>query len=161
MPGEPTVYVIEQDSAARELIEGLLRSAAMHAESFASTSEFLERAGPARPCCVLLASRLPGTTGSELQKHLASLDVPPPVIVVTDQDEFSTAVEAMRNGAIGFLEKPVQPETLLDCVEFAVKCDAAAQSNSELPVISRGTSSPIIVNSVGITSANRPPSRSA
>jgi FixJ family two-component response regulator len=125
MKHEPTVFVIDHDEIAREEIRSLLQSVELPVESFSTAQEMLLAVSPDRPGCLIVDTRLPGMSGLELQQRLAEWPVPPPVIVITSHGDIPTAVQAMRAGALDFLEKPYRPQVLLDRVYEALEADAA------------------------------------
>ena len=127
MKTDPTVFVVDQDPSSRRATQELLASVHLRVETFNSALAFLEGVTPPRPGCVVLETRLPGMSGLDLQKRLAKWCVPPPVIVVTAYGDIPMAVEAMRNGAIDFIEKPFRPQRLLDRVYEALEQDTSLQ----------------------------------
>ncbi|MCK4341337.1 MAG: response regulator transcription factor [Phycisphaerae bacterium] len=127
MKDDPTVFVIDHDEASRRDLQTLLRSVEIPVEIFASAHEFLEAVDPSRPGCLVLDTRLPGMSGLELQQRLADRPVSPPVIIITSHGDIPMAVEATRNGAIDFLEKPFRQQLLLDRVYEALEKDAATR----------------------------------
>jgi FixJ family two-component response regulator len=124
-PDLPTVFVIDGDERVRSGIQSLLASVGLTVAGYRSAREFLAAYDPARPGCLILETRLAGLGGLELQERLARAEVAPPVIVLTAHGDIPLAVQAMRNGAVDFLEKPVRPQTLLDRVHEALVRDAA------------------------------------
>ena len=123
----PTAFVIDHDAAEREAVAGLLRSVEIAVETFGSAHVFLEVVDPSRPGCLVLDARLPGMSGLELQHRLAEWEVSWPMVIVTAHGDIPMAVEAMRAGAVDFLEKPFRPQRLLDRVHEALGRDAAAR----------------------------------
>lgn len=127
MANDPTVFVIDHDEATRSAVRALLRSVDIPIETFPTACEFLEAYDPQRPGCLVLDARLPGMSGLELQQRLANWEVPPPVIIITGYGDIPMAVEAMRNGAVDFIEKPFRPQLLLDRIHEGFERDAAAR----------------------------------
>jgi two-component system response regulator FixJ len=122
MPSEiGIVYVIDDDEAVRESLTFLLRTAKIAVQSFASAVAFLEELPDTRAGCVITDVRMPGLTGIDLLRRLEELKVGVPVIVVTGHGDIPLAVEAMKVGAIDFLEKPFDDEVLLASVRSALK----------------------------------------
>jgi two-component system response regulator FixJ len=122
MPSEiGIVYVIDDDEAVRESLTFLLRTAKIAVQSFASAVAFLEELPDTRAGCVITDVRMPGLTGIDLLRRLVELKVGVPVIVVTGHGDIPLAVEAMKVGAIDFLEKPFDDEVLLASVRSALK----------------------------------------
>jgi two-component system response regulator FixJ len=122
MPSEiGIVYVIDDDEAVRESLTFLLRAAKIAVQSFASAMAFLEELPDTSAGCVITDVRMPGLTGIDLLRRLEELKVGVPVIVVTGHGDIPLAVEAMKVGAIDFLEKPFDDEVLLASVRSALK----------------------------------------
>ncbi|HZE99480.1 MAG TPA: response regulator [Planctomycetota bacterium] len=112
----PTVFVVEDTPQTRTMIERLLDTSKIPAESFGSGEEFLEQFDPARPGCLVLDIRLQGMNGLELQRELLTRGIRIPVIVMSGAVEVPKVVSAIRAGAVDFLEKPFDQETLLRAV---------------------------------------------
>jgi FixJ family two-component response regulator len=122
----PTVYVVDDDPAVRESLVAVLQTAAVDAVASASAEEFLDRfvSNSDSPRCLLLDVRMPGLSGLGLQAKLAAEDAPIPIIFLSGQSDVQSAVEAMKNGAIDFVEKPAQPQVLLERVRRAIDIHA-------------------------------------
>ena len=119
-PGRRSVYVVDDDSSVREATRTLLEAAGFEPRVFSSGTEFLDSADLHSGGCALLDIRMPGATGLEVQTELAGRASNLAVIVVTGHGDVATAVQAMKAGATDFLEKPYEPETLLEAVERAL-----------------------------------------
>lgn len=123
---QSTVYIVEDDADVREVLAALLKSSRFRVHCFSSAEEFLRHGAGARPACAVVDLRLPGMSGLELQAKLHA-DAPKlPVIVVTGHGDVATARAALLAGARDFLEKPVQPQELLDAVGAALESDTQA-----------------------------------
>jgi FixJ family two-component response regulator len=120
----PTVFVVDDDKEFRQSVRLLLASVRIHAEMFASAREFLDVYHPDRPGCLLADVRMPGMSGLELQKWLADRKIDIPVILITAHAEVPMAVEAMKAGAMDFLQKPYSPQQLLERIQLALEQDA-------------------------------------
>ena len=105
----------------------MIRSAGYDVET-ASAREFLEREIYAGSSCLLLDVRMPGLTGLDLQQELMSRDVRMPVVFLTALGDPRTSVEAMKNGAVDYLLKPVDEEDLFDAIERALDQDARTKN---------------------------------
>jgi len=117
------VYLVEDDRAVRESLELLLRLRGFIPKGFASGEEFLEYSALQRPACALLDVRLPGIDGLELQRRLRVKHPGLPTIVITAHGDVSTARTALRDGAVDFLEKPIDEGDLLEAVNAALTSD--------------------------------------
>jgi len=120
MPDNSTVHVIDDDEAARESLAFLLRSAKMDVRSYESAEDFLENLSGLAIGCIVTDVRMPGMSGIDLLRKLRDIDVRMPVIVITGHGDVPLAVEAMRIGALDFLEKPYDDEALIASVQNAL-----------------------------------------
>jgi len=123
------VFVVDDDVSVREGLEGLIRSAGLRAETFASAQEFLARPLADLPSCLVLDVRLPGLSGLDLQKRMAEANLEIPIIFITGHGNVPSAVQAMKAGALEFLTKPFTNRDLLDAIEQAIKRDRAARQH--------------------------------
>ena len=105
---DPVIFVVDDDASMREALAGLIAASDLRVECFASAHEFLRRAAPDIPSCLVLDVRMPDVGGFELQHELAAEGRDLPVIFITGHGDIPMAVRAMKAGAIEFLPKPVQ-----------------------------------------------------
>ena len=117
---ELVIHIIDDDDAMRDSLDYLLDAASMTARTYASADEFLAQVDQLAPGCIVTDVRMPGMSGLELVRLLAERGVPHPVIVITAHGDVAMAVEAMRAGAIDFLEKPFEDEALLSSIRLAL-----------------------------------------
>jgi len=121
MPSENSiVHVIDDDEASRESLEFLLRTAGIEVKTYASAAVFLDLAAGMNPGCIITDVRMPGMSGIDLLRRLRELKIDVPVIVITGHGDVPLAVEAMKIGAVDFLEKPFDDEVLLASVRGAL-----------------------------------------
>jgi len=121
MPSEKgIVHVVDDDEALRESLAFLLRTANIEVRTYASAVAFLDALPDARASCVITDVRMPGMSGIELLRRLQELKIAMPVIVITGHGDVPLAVEAMKIGALDFLEKPFDDEVLLTSVRSAL-----------------------------------------
>lgn len=118
-----TIYVVDDDPSVRKSLTRMLTSAGHAVAAFASAEDFLARESFVRPCCVVLDVRLPGLTGPGLQETLAQLGRRMPIVFITGHGDISMSVTAMKRGAVDFLTKPFDGESLLEAIERAVTKD--------------------------------------
>jgi FixJ family two-component response regulator len=131
--GTPTVFVVDDEASVREALRGLIRSAGLNVEAFASAQEFLARPRPDVPSCLVLDVGLPGLSGLDLQSRMAELDLDVPIVFITGHGDVPTSVRAMKAGAMEFLTKPFLDRDLLDAIAQAIERDRAArQRQAEL-----------------------------
>lgn len=113
------VLIVDDDQAVRDGTARLLKRAGYEVGTYESGDLFLTERLPDNACCVLLDVRMPGTDGIEVLRILESRDERPPVIVLTGHGDIPLTVQAMRLGAVDFLEKPYAPDMLLKAIESA------------------------------------------
>lgn len=129
----PIVFVVDDDISIRESLELLLRSVGLRAQIFATAEQFLAYPCVVGPTCLILDVSLPGTNGLDLQKRIAAERADMPIIFITGHGDVPTTVQAMKAGAIEFLTKPFDDETLLQAIGDAVeRSRAALESQIEL-----------------------------
>jgi len=117
----PIVFVVDDDVSVRESLELLIRYEGWHAEIFASANEFLARPRAQVPSCLILDLSLPGLSGLDLQKRIASERTDMPIIFITGHGDVPSTVQAMKAGAVEFLTKPFTDGALLDAVRQALE----------------------------------------
>jgi FixJ family two-component response regulator len=122
-----TVFVIDDDAAVREAIQGLLKSVGLRCDSFGSAHEFLTCRRPDGPSCLVLDIRLPGINGLDFQHQLADSGIHIPIIFITGHGDIPMTVRAMKSGAVEFLTKPFLDQDLLDAIYQALERDRAAR----------------------------------
>jgi len=121
MPSDNTVvHVIDDDEAMRESLAFLLGTVGMKVQTYESATAFLDVASKAEGGCIITDVRMPGLSGIELLQRLRELKLALPVIVITGHGDVRLAVEAMKIGAIDFLEKPFDDEALMASVRSAL-----------------------------------------
>lgn len=113
------VHVIDDDAPVRRSLDFLLAHAGYSVTCWDSGEAFLARADRSRRACAILDVRMPGLDGLEVHKAMAGMGLDFPVIVLTGHGDIGQAVRAMQEGAIDFLEKPVDRERLLGALENA------------------------------------------
>jgi two-component system response regulator FixJ len=129
--GERTVFVVDDDDAARDSLVMLLKSDGLTTKGFASAHEFLAKFDTGLRGCVVTDLRMPSMDGIELIRELKALGCLLPVIVITGHADVSRAVDAMKAGATDFIEKPYEAEQLLRAVRACLEeNDAAVDANA-------------------------------
>lgn len=118
-----TVFIVDDDPGIRESLPVLMETAGLKAECFASAEAFLDSCGHDQEGCLLLDVRMPGLSGPQLQVELARRKIGLPVIFLTAYADLATGVDAMKQGAMDFLTKPVNGALLLQRVQAALALD--------------------------------------
>ncbi|MEJ2670942.1 MAG: response regulator transcription factor [Deltaproteobacteria bacterium] len=126
-PAKPAVYVVDDDPSVRGAMKRLLKSVGLPVKTFASAREFLDQATPEWSGCLMVDLRMPGMGGLDLQYQLNARQISLPVIFLTGYGTVPASVRAMKAGAVDFLEKPVDDQTLLDAVHKALERDRGAK----------------------------------
>jgi two-component system response regulator FixJ len=121
-----TVFVVDDDDAARDSLLMLLKSDGLPVRGFASAHEFLATFDPAARGCIITDLRMPSMDGIELIRALKGLGCILPVIVITGHADVGRAVDAMKAGAIDFIEKPYESEVILKAVRHCLEENDAA-----------------------------------
>lgn len=118
---EKLVAVIEDDESYRVAVQRLLKSAGLAVQSFGSAEAFLNSGQQHETGCLISDIRMPGMSGLELQSKLNSEHCPIPTIFITAHGDEKMRLQAMRGGAVRFLAKPFDGDTLLEAVRVALK----------------------------------------
>ena len=128
----PLVVIVDDDEAVRDSLEELMLSVGIDAAGFGSTRELLEAELPERPGCFVLDVRMPGSSGLDLQNHLAAKGNNRPVVFLTGHGDIPMSVQAMKAGAIDFLTKPFRDQSLLDAVTAGIARDVAQRAGARV-----------------------------
>ena len=123
MNEQSTVFVVDDDATIRSGLTLLLESVGMRMRSYGSCGEFLEDYRGDEAGCLVLDVRMLGMTGLELQRELQARGWAIPVIMITGHGDVPMAVEAVKQGAVDFLEKPIREQVLLDAIQRALALD--------------------------------------
>lgn len=118
---DKTVFVVDDDKAARDSLRWLISSVGLHVETFDTAQAFLDAYDPAYSGCLVVDVRMPGMSGLDLQKRMEARPHCLPVIVVTGHGDVQMAVRAMKDGAFDFIEKPYNDQVMIDLVQNAVQ----------------------------------------
>jgi RNA polymerase sigma factor (sigma-70 family) len=122
-----TVFLVDDDKQIRDALTWFLQSVGLRVESCASPEQALATCHPEIPGCLVVDIQLPGMNGFELRKRLMTKGCFQPFLVMSGHGDVSSAVRAMRMGAIDFLEKPFSHQRLVDCVQRAIERDTEAR----------------------------------
>ena len=120
MATDGVVHLIDDDDGVRQSLAFLLASAGLAVRVYESASAFIEALGTLQPGCIVSDVRMPGTDGLQLLRRLQALRVHSPVIIITGHADVSLAVEAMKAGAVDFIEKPFDDEAILSAIRIAL-----------------------------------------
>jgi two-component system response regulator FixJ len=138
MPDNFVVHIVDDDEAVRQSLAFLLSTAGTPVRVYESATSFLDALPSLQPGCLITDMRMPDMTGIELLQRLKSKSIDLPVIVITGHGDIPLAVEAMKSGAIDFIEKPFAEEAILKAVRAAENAKSKGrQSDDEAVVAAR------------------------
>ncbi len=130
MSNTSTVYIVDDDEVVRDALKLLMESVGLEVATYASAQEYLDQFDCEQSGCLVTDVRMPGISGLDLQARLAAEKIHPPVIIITGHGDVPMAVRAVQAGAIDFLEKPFNNQTMLDSVHRAIEMDAKQRGES-------------------------------
>ena len=128
---KPIVYIVDDDKDLRTSLAWLLESVSVQAQCFSGAEEFLNQYDPKQPACLVLDVRMPETSGFQLQEILNQRGSSLPTIFVSAHGDIPMSVAAMKNGALDFVEKPYNPQQMIDRIQTALKTAVHAQADQE------------------------------
>lgn len=132
-PVTPVVFIVDDDVSVRESLELMLREEGWQPELFPNATDFLAHRHARVPSCLILDMNLPDLNGLELQKHVASERPEMPIIFITGYGDVPMTVQAMKAGAVEFLQKPFADEVLLEAIRGAIgRSEAALAETAEI-----------------------------
>lgn len=116
------ILIIDDDASMRKALERLLRSMGYRTRTFSSAQEFLDTDFQSDSvACIVLDVKMPGMSGTDLQKELRKRDLPFPIVFITGHGTIPMSVQAMKHGAVDFLEKPFDEHALVQAISRAVE----------------------------------------
>jgi FixJ family two-component response regulator len=124
-----TVFVVDDEVSVRSSLKWLLESVQIPVQTFESGHDFLAAHTDDRHGCIVLDVRMPGMSGLELMKRLHNMGLRAPIIFLSAHGDVPMAVQALKDGAFDFLEKPYNNQRFLDCVQSALERDALNRLN--------------------------------
>jgi two-component system, LuxR family, response regulator FixJ len=130
MADKAVIHVIDDDAAMRDSLVFLLDVNGFAPESFESSAAFLSQAAGRTPACIVSDIRMPGMNGIELVRKLKSEGIVCPVILITGHGDVALAVEAMKAGAVDFIEKPFDDAVLLEAIRSALETRVVDRGDS-------------------------------
>ena len=124
---DPIVFIVDDDDSVRKALTRLINSVGLNVETFASADDFLKRQPHNGPACLVLDMRMPGLSGLDLQDELVAAGRTLPIIFISGHGNIPLSVRAMKAGAVDFIEKPFEDQTLLDAINQSLKKDRLAK----------------------------------
>lgn len=131
MPHGPIIHIVDDDDAARDSLAFLLNVSGFATEAHTSASSFLAKLPDLTSACVITDVRMPGISGLELVTALKAQHPSVPVIIMTGHGDVPLAVQAMKIGAVDFLEKPFDDTIIVRAVQTALAGNADAEPDHE------------------------------
>jgi FixJ family two-component response regulator len=128
---EQTVFIVDDDAAVCDSIQELVESVGLRAETYASGQAFLDHYQLDRPGCLVLDVRMAKMSGLVLQEKLNTLGASIPVIIITGHADVPMAVNALKAGAVDFVQKPYRNQLLLDSINNALTMDTIARRSRD------------------------------
>lgn len=128
---DPIIFIIDDDEGIRTSVSRSLTKRGFVVETFASAQTFLDTYDSDQPGCIILDYGMPGMSGLELQEKLVSENTTLPIIFITGHGGVPESVQAMKAGAIDFLEKPFRTDVLVERIGFALKISAETNEMRE------------------------------
>src|ERR1700745_1254390 len=130
MTAASLVFVVDDDPSVRSSLKFLLSTVGLQAETFESADSFLRRKAPDISSCLVLDVRLPGLSGLDFQRELATRNICIPIVFLTGHGDIPMSVRAMKAGAVEFLTKPFRDQDLLDAVRVALDRDRTSANKT-------------------------------
>src|SRR5882757_4331735 len=125
------IYILDDEEAMRSALQVLMNTVGYEAAVFAKPNDFLNRYNPDQPGCLVIDVRMPEMSGIEVLEQLNRRGSMLPVIIISGHGDIPMAVQAMKNGAFDFLQKPFRGQELLDRINAALKQDAENRATVE------------------------------
>jgi len=127
----PVVFVVDDDEAVRDSLQMLLESVDLRCETYASATEFLDGHNPDQHSCLVADIRMPGMSGLDLQEELNKRASTIPILFITGHGDVPMAVDAMKSGALDFIQKPFRDQDLLDRIHQALERDQEHREDNQ------------------------------
>ena len=121
MPSGGEIFIVDDDPAIRTMLSIVFAQAGFHATCFAEGAALLASAHLVIPACIILDVNIPGRSGLDILKQLNAEDYPAPIFVISGAADIPMAVDAIRNGALDFIEKPFRASTVVARVKESIE----------------------------------------
>jgi two-component system response regulator FixJ len=120
MTSRGEIFIVDDDAAVRDALSVVFSLAGYHVTGFADGNSFLTAARAHPPACIVLDVHMPGRSGLDILKELNAQNYGSPIFIISGQGDIPMAVEAIKNGALDFIEKPFDAETVVERVRNAI-----------------------------------------
>jgi FixJ family two-component response regulator len=131
------IYVVDDDPAIRKTLTAIFSAKGYEVICFADGAALLATAGTKTPACIILDVHIPGRSGLDILKELNADDYPAPIFIMSGQGDIAMAVEAIKSGALDFIEKPFRGSVVTDKVRDAIEAFARRQTTNAATVPAR------------------------
>lgn len=122
MTSEPqAIYIVDDDPAVRDALSVVFDMEGFLVETFSDGDTFIQSAQKTQPACVILDVHMPGRSGIDILKALNGENYPAPIFIISGQGDIPMAVEAIRNGAFDFIEKPFTADAVVERINDGIK----------------------------------------
>jgi FixJ family two-component response regulator len=125
------IFIVDDDPGVCGALSLLFSSEGYGVTCFPDGASFLAAARAHTPACILLDVKLPGQSGLDILKHLNAQDYPAPIFMISGRGDIPMAVEAIKHGALDFIEKPFQGSMVTACVQTAIAARARLRANNK------------------------------
>jgi RNA polymerase sigma factor (sigma-70 family) len=126
MQRKPTIYIVDDEPEVLEAVSHLVKPIEAEVKTYARADQFLSEFKDEGPGCLILDVRMPVMSGIELQNRLVESGCRLPIIIVTGHADVRMAVDAVKAGAVNFLEKPFRPQELFEEIQKTIRADIDA-----------------------------------
>ncbi len=130
MNENPSVFIVDDDEQVRNALSLLMESVGLDVETYASAQDYLDQFDGSKSGCLIVDVRMPGLSGLDLQARLSAKKYHPPIIIITGHGDVPMAVRAVTSGAVDFVEKPFNNQSMLDIVHRAIELDRQQRGES-------------------------------
>lgn len=129
--GAQDVFIVDDDPSVRDALATVLGFEGFHVTGFADGSSFLSAAKTRTPACILLDVHMPGRSGLDILRELNAQHYPSPIFIISGQGDIPMAVDAIKNGALDFIEKPFDADTVVARVREAIDASDRRTQNGK------------------------------
>ena len=120
-PSNGEIFIVDDDPAIRQMLSIVFEEAGFHATCFAEGTALLASTRVVVPACIILDVNIPGRSGIDILKQLNAEDYPAPIFVISGEGDIPMAVDAIRNGALDFIEKPFRASAVVAQVKESIE----------------------------------------
>ena len=131
------IFVADDDPSVRDVLSSIFTVEGYEVTGFGEGASLLSAARSRVPVCILLDVEMPGRSGLDILKELNAQEYPAPILIISGKSNIPMVVDAIKNGALDFIEKPFDPDTVTGRVREAVEASARQRNAGPRPIFSR------------------------